>query len=242
MDFSTLNESSLHNTLKKLYAFQNDGKMEVELDDHVYDILTSDKTVIEIQTANLAKLLPKLLDALDKGHKVKLVHPIVIERRILLNDEQGNKISYRKSPKRGCIYDLFKELTGLYPILLKPDFELEVVEVNITEIRTRTSEPVQTNNKRRRFKKNWIKTGKKLDEIRNTITFNSAKDYLKLIPIDSKVSFCAKDLAEALKKDNTLPSSAPRNAHLIIWVLNKMELIEQTEIKNRSRYFKIKNE
>lgn len=239
MSFSTINESSLHNTLKKLYAYQNDGQMEVELDNHVYDIFTADNTVIEIQTANLAKLLPKLLDVLDKGHKVKLVHPIVIERKILLLDKEGNKISARKSPKRGNIYDLFRELTGIYPILLNENFELEILKVNITEFRTRTDEPVQSENKKRRFKKDWIKTGKKLDEITENIQLKSKSDYINLLPKKLNKEFCAKDLAKAILAENKEFKNASNNAHLILWVLLRMNIIEQTEIKNRSRYFKM---
>ena len=71
----------------------------------------------EIQTKNLAKLLPKILDTIEKGHNVKLVHPIPLINRIELKDEDGTLISKRKSPKKGCIYDIFRELTGIYPLI-----------------------------------------------------------------------------------------------------------------------------
>ena len=117
MVFSTLNESNLHNSLKTLYQEIYDGQVEVEQDGHVYDIVTKNGNIIEIQTKNLAKLMPKILDTIDKGHNVKMVHPIPITTRIELKDEVGKIISNRKSPKKGCIYDLFKELTGIYPLM-----------------------------------------------------------------------------------------------------------------------------
>ena len=62
MGFSTLNESKLHNSLKILYQELYEGQTEVEQDGHVYDIVTKNENVIEIQTKNLAKLLPKMND------------------------------------------------------------------------------------------------------------------------------------------------------------------------------------
>lgn len=237
MKFSTLNESNLHNSLKQLYCSIYNGETEVEMDGHVYDILTKNKNVIEIQTKNLSKLLPKTLDCIEKGHNIKIVHPIVITNRILLIDEEGNKISNRKSPKKGSIYDIFKELTGIYPVLLNPHFSLEIVEIEMTEERIRTKEAVQSKNKKRRFKRNWIKTNKKLEEILNTRRFNSKNDYLALLPKSLPKEFCAKDLYTALKNEK-LPASAYNNAHLIIWVLNHMEIIEECFVKDRNHYYK----
>ena len=61
MGFSTLNESKLHNSLKILYQEIYDGQTEVEQDGHIYDIVSKNGNIIEIQTKNLAKLLPKIL-------------------------------------------------------------------------------------------------------------------------------------------------------------------------------------
>lgn len=239
MPFSTLNESSLHNSLKTLYCTIYDGQTEVEMDGHIYDILTKNGNVIEIQTRNLSKLLPKILDTIEKGHNVKLVHPIVITRRILLKDKSGNKISNRKSPKKGCIYDIFDELTGIYPVLLDPHFSLEIVEIEMTEERIRTDQNVQSKNKRRRFRRNWNKTNKKLDKILNTHIFNSLNDYLALLPENLPSEFCAKDLDKELKNNLKIPSKTRANSHLIIWVFKHMNIIKETGVKNRSHYYTI---
>ena len=224
---NTYNESSLHNTLKAFYARLYDGKTEVKADGHIYDVLTKDGTVIEIQTKNLSKLYGKLSDTLSKGHRVKLIYPLIYRTRIITTDENGNKISSRLSPKKGCIYDMFRELTGLYSILLNPDFMLEVIKINMIEHRIKYKEPVQTANKSRRFKRDWLKVNKRLEEIIETYTFNSPEDYLKLLPENLPEEFCAKDF------------NLPKYAHLIIWVLVRMEVIRQTGIKKRSRYYKI---
>ena len=100
--------------------------------------------------------------------------------------------------------------------------------------------PVQSHNNRRRHKKDWIKTGKKLDEIIATYNFCCKEDYLKLLPENLPIEFCAKDINELLVEQNKIKSKQKDYGHLIIWVFQKMELIEFTQIKNRSRYFKIR--
>jgi len=229
MQFSTLNESDLHNSLKILYAETYEGKTEVEQEGHVYDIVTKNGNIIEIQTANLRKLLPKIEDAIAKGHNVKLVHPVVITRKICLSDEQGNKISYRKSPKKGSVYDVFKELTGIYSILLNPSFSLDILQIEMTEERIRMGELVQTQNKRRRFRKNWLKTNKKLDNILETKTFHNAKDYLNLLPELPEI-FCAKDINNGANI---------KNGNLILWVLVRMEVVQFIEKKGNTKFYKI---
>ena len=228
---NTYNESSLHNTLKVFYAEKYGGETEVETEGHVYDILCADGQVVEIQTKNLSKLAGKIKDAIEHGHKVRLVYPLVYRTRIILTDEQGELVSNRLSPKKGCIYDIFRELTGLTDILLNKKFTLEVVTINMIEHRVRTGEPVQTSNKSRRFKRNWIKVNKRFDEILETRQFKTKKDYIALLPPGLPPEFCAKDIAKA---------GLPRYAHLILWVLVRIPVIEQTSTQNKSRFYKVK--
>ena len=224
---NTYNESSLHNTLKLYYASQYNGQTEVEADGHIYDIFCEDGLVIEIQTKNVGKIADKLTDALEKGHKVRLVYPLVFRKRIVLSDEKGETISKRLSPKKGEIYDVLEELTKITGILLHPNFTLDVVKVNIIEHRVQTANPVQATNRRRRYKKNWLKANKRLEEILETTQFKTARDYLALLPKDLPEEFCAKDL------------NMPKHAHILLWVLSRIPVIEQTSKKGRSYYYKI---
>lgn len=236
--FSTYNESSLHNELKNLYALKFNGKTEVNCDGHVYDILTEDNNVIEIQTKNLSKLLAKTSDSLEKGHKVTIVHPVVISKIIETYDSKGKLLHRKKSPRKGHIYDLFRELTGIFPILLKENFTLEVLEVNIIEKRKKTDKKVQTLQKSRRYKLNWIKTDKKLDSINCVKTFSTAKDYLNLLPQNLPEEFCAKDIDNLLKQDKSFPKRLIPCANLILWVFVRMGIVEETQKKGRSKYYK----
>lgn len=230
MQFSTLNESSLHKSLKNIYAELYSGKTEVKKYGHIYDIVTKNDNIIEIQTKNLAKLLPKILDTIDKGHNVKLVHPIILENKIELYDTDHNLISRRKSPKKENLFSIFNELTGIYSVLLNPHFSLEIVHIKMTEERIRMADNVQSQNKRRKFKKSWIKSNKKLEEIIQTTIFNKKEDYLALLP-SLPETFCAKNLEEQIGRKN--------NPHLVLWVLSHMQIIEHCQTKNRTKYYKV---
>ena len=235
---NTYNETSLHKTLKIIYCNDFNGNIEVEKTGHIYDIL-SENQIIEIQTKNLSKLLPKALDSIDKGFNFKIVYPLVINKWIETYDTTGKLISKRKSPVTQSIYNIFDELTGLYPVLLNPKFTLDIVSINTIEKRTKLNENVQTLNKSRRFKKNWIKTDKLLKEIKATDIYSKKEDYFNLIPKEILPEFCAKDLYNSLKNHKTLPSTAPKNAHIMIWVLRHMDLIEETAVIKRNHYYKI---
>ena len=224
---NTYNESSLHNTLKVFYAEKYGGETEVECDGHIYDILCGDGEVIEIQTKGLSKLAGKIKDAMERGHKVRLVYPLVYRTRIILTSENGELISKRLSPKKGCIYDMLRELTGLTDILLNKKFTLEVITINMIEHRVRTSEPVQTNNKSRRFRKNWLKVNKRLEDILETRQFKTKKDYLALLPQELPQEFCARDL------------KLPKYAHILLWVLSRIPVIRQIETKGKTKYYVI---
>lgn len=228
--FSTINESDLHNSLKNIYCDLYDGQTEVEEYGHVYDIVTKNQNVIEIQTKNLSKLLPKIVDTIEKGRNVKIIHPVVAENKIELKDLNGNLIYSRKSPKKENVYSIFKELTGIYEILLNPRFSLEIVRIKMVEERTRTAENVQSQNNKRRFKKNWLKTNKRLESVIATTRFNSKEDWLSLLPELPEI-FCAKHLEEKIGKKN--------NPHLILWVFARMKIIELDHTKNRVKFYKI---
>jgi hypothetical protein len=234
---NTYSESTLHKTLKSLYSLEDGFRTEVECGGKIYDIVDAKGNIIEIQTKNVSKLLDKTTDALEKGRKIKIVYPVILRKTIELYDSDGNRISKRKSPVKGSIYDMFHEITGLYPVLLRKGFTLEVLEITMTEQRVRTGEPVQSPNGRRRFRRNWNKTDKRLEQIVSSRTFKKAADYLTLIPKECLPEFSAKELTASLNADTSLPPSAARQAHLIIWVLSHMNLLELKEIKKRSHYY-----
>ena len=125
--------------------------------------------------------------------------------------------------------------------MTNPHFSLEVLEIEMTEERVRTNQAVQSQNGRRRFRRNWLKTGKRLDSIINTRHFAKAADYLALLP-PLPQPFCAKDLKTALSEQKDLPARAASQANLILWVLAHAGLINHSETKGRTKYYKFLTE
>ena len=237
---NTLNESSLHRCLKSLYALDEGCMTEVNIDGKIYDVVDASGNITEIQTKNLSSLLAKTLGALKSGRSVKIVYPVAGVKYIEVYDEKGELLSKRKSPVRASIYSVFRELTALYPVLLKKRFSLDVLEIAMSEIRTQSEKPVQSMNGRRRFLKNWNKTDKKLETIIETHTFAKASDYLSLIPESCLPRFCARDIASSLAENKELPASAKAQVHLMLWVFSHMKLIEAESDIARPRYYRVK--
>lgn len=235
---NTFKETSLHRTLKNLYAASSGGKTEVKQDGMIYDIFTEEGNIIEIQTQNLSKLLPKILKSLSLHRKCTVVYPLSETKTITYKDKDGNIISRRKSPKKKSVYDIFRELTGLYPVLLDENFILEVIFTETEEIRTKTEEKIQSENNRRRFKKDWNKTDKKLIEIRRKKIFSKPEDYLFLLPENLPSEFSVKDVKESLKTEGK-GKNILKNVPIMIWVLCKMNLIIFTGKKGNSKLYKI---
>ncbi len=226
---NTYTESQLHQSLKKLYSFKYNGIMEKELCGKICDIITADGSIIEIQTGNLSKLVPKL-EIFLPDYPFHIVYPILTTKYIETRNTEGETISLRRSPKKQSIFSIFRELSGITKYLGTPHLTLEIPEISATEIRIQTEFPVQLPNKSRRFKKNWYKTDKYLNEIFQIHTFYTPTDYLQLLPTDLPPVFCSTDLK------NTLVGN---EAGIMLYVLEKMGIITCRGKKGRTKLYTI---
>ena len=128
-----LNEKPLHASLKAWYA-QPDDRFEVAVDGSVIDILRGE-LLVEIQTRSFWALKRKL-EKLVVSHPVRLVFPIAIEKWIIrLSDDGDVQEGRRKSPKRGSILELFRELVSFPHLISHPNFALEVLLIQEEEVR-----------------------------------------------------------------------------------------------------------
>lgn len=230
------NESSLHNTLKLYYATKFKGKIEVESEKYIYDIVCPKNHIIEIQTQNLSSLYKKIEYILDHKNTLTLVHPVVIKKTIYNYDSDNVLISKSTSSKKGHYLDIFSELTKIYPFLLHKKFTLKVLEINMIEERLNLLQKTQSKNKRRRYKKNWQKTNKRLENLICEHTIKTKDDYKALLP-PLPTLFSSKELRLALEENN-VPSRIYNNCTIILWVLVRMGLIEKVKTENRYRYYK----
>ena len=176
----TLNEGSLHATLKLLYAEPGD-EFEVKLDGFVIDIKRDD-LLIEIQTSSLGALGRKL-DHLLPSHSILLVHPIAVETRLI---KPGAKP--RRSPKRGTIYSLFDELVSVPTLLDHPNLQLEVVLASVDKLQI--NDPTL-----RRRRGGWRTVDRRLDTVIETRRFNHLADLAELLPSDLPPEFTTADIA-----------------------------------------------
>ena len=129
----TLSEKSLHAALKDWYAKPGD-RFEENVDGFHIDIVRHD-LLIEIQTANFSSLKRKLA-TLTERHRVRLVFPIALEKWIVRMGSDGiTLLGRRKSPKRGLVYHLFKELVSIPELIKKRNFSVEVLLIQEEEIR-----------------------------------------------------------------------------------------------------------
>jgi hypothetical protein len=134
-------ERSLHRQLKERYGLEPGGACEVRLGRYRVDAVDPSGRIIEIQTGPLAPLRAKLAHWLP-DREVSIVKPVVLERRIIRRDQpQGTDRSARRSPKRGTLLDVFDQLVGLGSTFPHRNLRVEILGVEIDEIRVPRRRP-----------------------------------------------------------------------------------------------------
>jgi hypothetical protein len=188
----TLNEKPLHAALKAYYAQPGD-RFEVPVDQFHIDLVRGD-LLVEFQTAGFGAMRRKL-DALLPNHPVRLVHPIAETKWIVKLDRTGTKELYRrKSPKKGCVDDLFEELVSLPTLLANENFSLEVLMIHEEDVRRED----------RRRRKSWRRHERRLLEVTDRWVFQSPEDLADLLPQNLPEPFTTADLAEQLGRPRWL--------------------------------------
>ncbi len=231
---NTYNESSLHKSLKTLYTVNlQEYETEAEYENFIVDIKTKEGNVIEIQTTSLSHLIPKIKYFISIKKKITIVFPIV-STKYIQTTKTDKTVTRKKSPKHASIYTSFRELTALAPYLLNRYVFLEILDVTVTEERLSTDVPVQSKNQRRRFKKNWIKTNKILNEIISSQTLHGKKSYISLLPEKLPNEFTSTQFCN-ICKDKNIKITA-NDVRLILWVYTKMGLLTREKKEHKKSY------
>ena len=157
------------------------------------------------------------------------------------NDANGTS-KRRKSPAKTGIYSyrFFRELTALCPVLLSRYVTLEVLEVTMTEERTAGDDLVQSANGRRRFRKNWNKTGKQLNSIDKKWVFHGKKSWLSLLPssvLRTNAPVTVNSLYEAFIQQGV--KLRRNDVQLFVWLFAHLELLTADGKEGRSILYKI---
>lgn len=185
----TLNEKPLHASLKQWVAQPGD-QFEVPLDGFFIDVVR-DNLLIEIQTGGFSPLKRKLRK-LTKSYPVRLVYPIPAEKWLVQPPKLGvGKPSRRKSPKRGNVYHVFKELVAFPDLMQSPNFALQVLLTQEEEHRK-----PRTDKRRRRFRKKYQLEERQLIDVVGSHLFETVEDICQLLPADLPHQFTNKDVIE----------------------------------------------
>jgi len=180
------NETSLHSAVKDWCSLPGD-QFEAEVDGFVVDIVR-DGLLIEVQTRNFSAIKEKLKSLL-RQHRVRLIYPIAKEKQIIQVDPvTGRQTRRRRSPRRGDVCDLFRELIWMPELVLDANLSIEVLMVKEEEVRCDDG------------KGSWRRRGtsikdRRLVEVVDRAIFAKREDYLKLLPGDLAQPFTNRSLA-----------------------------------------------
>lgn len=185
-------ETSLHRQLKSYYA-RSDEETEVRLGRFRIDVVR-DNELIEIQHGSLAAIRKKTQKLLEQ-HRVRVVKPIVLRKRLVKRAAQGRRVVDRRmSPKRGNLLELFHELVHFIRVFPHPNLTLEVPLVAIEEWRY----PGHGRRRWRRARDHQIED-QKLLEIASIHQFSTPEDLATMLPAGLPTPFQTQQLAIALQ-------------------------------------------
>ncbi len=205
-----LREKPLHASLKRWYARAGD-RVEVAVDGYVID-LVRDELLIEIQTRGFSGMRPKVTALLARGHRVRIIHPIAIDRWIVNVDIDGAVLARRRSPKHGTVFDLVGELVSFPELLADPQFEIEV-------LLTREEEYRRHDPGRCWRRKGWTVVERRLVDVVDRVHLTSIEDLDCLVPDGLPDPFTTADLAQRLGRPR-------RTAQQLAYCLRKVGLVE----------------
>jgi len=217
-----LRESSLHAEMKQ-YLSRPTDRFEQRVGTHVIDIVRED-CLIEIQTTSFAKLRPKLA-ALLAMHPIRIVFPIAVDKWIVQLGADGELIRRRRSPRRGKVEDLLRELTQIVGFVENPNLSVEVLFVAVDEIR------------RDDGKGSWRRRGvsiidRRLIEVKDRTLFGGPRDYLRFLPDGLPELFTNSDLSRIGGQDR-------REAQTITYCLRRMGMIELEGKRGRELQYRL---
>lgn len=184
----------------------------------VIDLVRADGELVEVQTRGFGALARKF-DALLDDHRIRVVHPVAAERRIVRVDAQGEVLGARRSPKRATAMALFDELVALPSMLTHPNLTIEVLLLR--EDHVRGPEPIK---KRRRTRDPGER---RLVEVLDRVVLRTPEDVLAALPPLPHEPFTTRELA-------TLLGCTTNLAQRTLYCLRAIGLVEQAGKRGRA--------
>ena len=184
-----MREGPLHAAVKALLAQPGD-RFEVPVGGFVVDLVRADGELVEVQTGGFGAL-GKKLDALLDQHRIRVVHPVAAERRIVRVDEHGQVLAGRRSPKRATAVAVFGELVAFPSLLTHPNLTIEVLLLREDHIRRPA--PATTRGRTR------DPGERRMVEVLDQVTLRTPQDILAALPALPVEPFSTRELAAALR-------------------------------------------
>jgi stalled ribosome alternative rescue factor ArfA len=191
---------------------------------YVADGISESGELIEVQTGSFGPLRKKLKDLSSYG-KIKIVHPVIINKYIEVLDEKGKRLYRRKSPRRGSKWDLFDALLYAPELVLIPGLSIELALVDSLERRIRDG------------KGSWRRKGisildKELAAWHEIILLEKPADYRRcFLPFKKNEEFTVPLLAGRTGINTDL-------ARKTLYVLHKLELVKRIGKKGNMIVYK----
>jgi hypothetical protein len=199
---TTYREGSLHAELKARYAAAARGsRMEAEVAGFVVDVACGDE-LVEIQTTSFASARRKL-ETLVVSHRVVLVHPIPVEKWLVVVDADGAIVRRRRSPRRGIPLDLFDQLVSFPRLISHPNFRIELALTCEEDVRGPVPE-----GKRFRRPRTWVRLDRRLVSVEETLRVDRPLDLLRLLPPGLPDAFTTADIVTATGRSRRLAMRA----------------------------------
>jgi hypothetical protein len=157
---------------------------------------------------------PKILALLAGGHRVRVIHPIAVDRWIVQIDIDGVMLARRRSPRHGGPADIVGELVSFPELLAHPRFEIEVLLTREEEYRRH--EPGRCWRRR-----GWTVVERRLVAVVDRMLIAGPDDLVRLLPEDLPGEFTTADLAQRLGRPR-------RTAQQLAYCLRKAGLVVAT--------------
>lgn len=218
-----LREKPLHAALKRWYARAGD-RAEAAVDGYVID-LVRDEMLIEVQTRGFSAMRSKVNALLARGHRVRIIHPIAMDRWIVNVDTDGAVIARRRSPRHGSVTDLVGELVSFPELLAHPRFEIEVLLT--LEEEYRRHEPGRCWRRR-----GWTVVERRLVDVVDRTLLTRTEDLARLLPDGLPDLFTTADLALRLGRPR-------RTAQQMAYCLRKVGLLEVTGRRGQAATYRM---
>jgi hypothetical protein len=214
----TLAEGPLHAAVKEWLSRPGD-RTEVPVGRWVIDLVRADGELVEVQTGGFTPLGPKLDGLLDE-YRMRIVHPVPAERRIIRVDADGVVLSERRSPKRGGVLEVLDKLVAFPTLIGHPHLVVEVLLCR--EDHVRAPAPVRTGRRTR------DPGTRLLGEVLGRHEIHRPIDVLGLLPAPLPAEpFTTAELGALIGAPTVL-------AQRVVYCLRLMELLEPAGTRGRA--------